>query len=619
MQKYMEGNRVDQYGFDIMELLKMRLYMADPQRRLSFRNNTANMITLGNNTITIGNEEFDIISQKNELIRRVAQMNNVTRADMMNESLRTSENSVISRVRTLFGQGGQTSMQLTNGLTFDLEDFTHKNNDPDSQDGSTWLGYMLRNNLLGSSANTLGYKELRISNLRVLPKGFVEEKTIPQEIKQAKQQKPKVVVKADDFFNKLRGLTKVSDKSQINANRSVEEQEGFVNDVLEYFDTVLGINGQVTFGPTDKKFLMEISKNERVIGICTEQMIVLSKYAPMSVAWHEAFHKIFELVIPAEERDAFYNAYTHSIYGRITKPSDRDIAEAFADMFMTYMQNKQALDKADTFFKKAKAWFKSFAFNIGMNFKIGRQKSKEMYELYHKINAGEYKNTEITPEQNERFKRLFSGSELYYKVTNIDTKATADFSHISDVGEKDKLVRSLAYYILKAYDIDGLNPKVARVKISGGTSDIKATPQILEEMYDGAIVEYLKSQHPVFEEIFEKVEKEYTDDKGNVKTYNYYPKFDALSRDIADYISTIFDTMRKPKIEDDDSDDSDTQNQTGEAEDFMAKDTDHWDKAAYEFSKLDGLMDEVKLFFGTIPYGKYVDEVDDEGNTVRTV
>jgi hypothetical protein len=125
-------------------------------------------------------------------------------------------------------------------------------------------------------------------------------------------------------------------------------------------------------------------------------MIKLSRFVPMSVAWHEAFHKIFELVIPAKERDSFYDAYRNSLYGRFKKPSDRDIAEAFADMFMTYMQNKEAINKADTFFKKAKSWIKSFAFNIGMNFKIGREKSKEMYMLYNKMNEGKYKNTEIS-------------------------------------------------------------------------------------------------------------------------------------------------------------------------------------------------------------------------------
>jgi hypothetical protein len=148
---------------------------------------------------------------------------------------------------------------------------------------------------------------------------------------------------------------------------------------------------------------------------------------------------------------------------------------------------------------------------------------------------------------------------------------------------------------------------------------MKPTPDRLAEMYDGAIIDYLKAQHPVFEEVFEKVEKEYTTKDGKTVKRNFYPKFEALSRDIADYIGTLFDTMRKPKVEEDDSDDSETQSQTGEALDFKARDTDHWDKAAYEFSRLDGLMDEVKVFFGTIPYGKYVDEISENGDVVRTV
>jgi hypothetical protein len=78
--------------------------------------------------------------------------------------------------------------------------------------------------------------------------------------------------------------------------------------------------------------------------------------------------------------------------------------------------------------------------------------------------------------------------------------------------------------------------------------------------------------------------------------------------------------MRKPKIEDDDTRDLiDSQEEQSEGVDYKSNDTDHWDKAAYEFSKLDGLMDEVKLFFGTIPYGVYQDEQDEDGNTVRTV
>jgi hypothetical protein len=320
----------------------------------------------------------------------------------------------------------------------------------------------------------------------------------------------------------------------------------------------LGVNGRVEFGSTDEKFLFAVSKTDRVVGICTDEIIKLSKYVPMSVAWHEAFHKIFELVIPANERGAFYSAYKNSIYGRITKPSDRDIAEAFADMFMTYMQNKESLNKADTFFKKAKSWIKSFGFNIGMVFKIGPKRSKEMYQLYRNMNAGKYRNTSISKEQHDRFKRLF-GDGLYYTVTNTDSNVSANFSHIADVGARDRLVRGLSYYILKSFEIDGLNPNVARIRITGGTSKIKPTPDRLAEMYDGAILEYLKSIHPVYEEVFEKIEIQETDEKGNTKTRNYYPKFEALSRYIADYMGSLFDTMRKPKVEEDDASDSDTQ------------------------------------------------------------
>jgi hypothetical protein len=103
-------------------------------------------------------------------------------------------------------------------------------------------------------------------------------------------------------------------------NRGVEQQESFMQDVTDYFDSVLGINGRVDFGKTDEKFFGEVSKNERIAGICTAEAIKLSRYVPLSVAWHEAFHKIFELVIPAEERDKFYSAYR---WGRFNKPSDR--------------------------------------------------------------------------------------------------------------------------------------------------------------------------------------------------------------------------------------------------------------------------------------------------------
>ena len=150
-------------------------------------------------------------------------------------------------------------------------------------------------------------------------------------------------------------------------------------------------------------------------------------------------------------------------------------------MFMTYMQNKQAIDKADGFFKKIKPWLKSFGFGIGMIFKIGPHRAKQMFDMYRNINKGVYRNTAITKEQHDRFKKLF-GEGLYYTVTNTDNKHSAEFSHIADIGDRDKLVRGLSYYILKCFGIDTLNPNVARVKITGGTDKMKSTVDRINEM-----------------------------------------------------------------------------------------------------------------------------------------
>jgi hypothetical protein len=53
--------------------------------------------------------------------------------------------------------------------------------------------------------------------------------------------------------------------------------------------------------------------------------------------------------------------------------------------------------------------------------------------------------------------------------------------------------------------------------------------------------------------VFEKVEETETTKDGKVIKYNHYPKFDALSGYIADYVNSIFDTMRKPRLEEDET------------------------------------------------------------------
>ena len=69
-----------------------------------------------------------------------------------------------------------------------------------------------------------------------------------------------------------------------------------------------------------------------------------------------------------------------------------------------------------------------------------------MYTVYHNMNAGKYKNSEISKEKADRFKKEFD-DVLYYPVNGVN------FSHIADSGQLDEMVKALSYYILDSYDI----------------------------------------------------------------------------------------------------------------------------------------------------------------------
>jgi len=83
LHKYIQGERqID--GYDILSLLKQRLYIRDPKRYLTEYNRIGTMITIGNNGVTIGETFYNIVTQKNDIINAISAMSNVVDVDMMN-------------------------------------------------------------------------------------------------------------------------------------------------------------------------------------------------------------------------------------------------------------------------------------------------------------------------------------------------------------------------------------------------------------------------------------------------------------------------------------------------------------------------------------------------------
>lgn len=608
IRRYVSGERMYE-GYNIMNLLKQRLYIADPSRQLSKYNNVSNMITINNDgTIVIGNESYNVMTQRNALIQRLAAMNNSTAAEVLSDNMTLSSDQVLQQARSIFQNNpSQQTITLPNGFVINREDFTHHNSDGST--GSTWLGYLLRNNILVTRATSKSYRQVNIDNLTLVDKDHpiqMETKPSVEDRSNARRKRVSSLSAINDpFANSKGGLAMTVAEEDIDVTRGAEEQEAFVQAVREYFKNVFGTDADVLFEDAKKNYIKGASKNQRVIGLCTSEMVKLSRYAPYSAMYHEAFHKILELVLPEETRKEFYNIYrSHTKNGKLL--SERQVAEGLADLFVDYM-SKKILPKNAKWYNKVFRWFKSagFAMNMAWNYGIGN--TRRMYTVYQNMNAGVYANQEISKKNADRFRREFN-DELYYKVNGIDLQ------HIADSGQLSEMAKALGYYILEAYGIDQIDPNVS-FKIDEFTPNMISKDIMDNLTAEGVPTEELTAVDLAFREILKKGKQvpiiaERGKNKGKTIGYKYeYPNFNAVSKAVSDYISGIVGEYSGKIIDDTDENEADD----GENRSVQQMNIDRYDKASYEFSKLESVNKRVKLFFSTIPYCTF----DENGRIVE--
>lgn len=595
MQQYIQGNKyID--GYDIYGLLRQRLYMADlsDQKKLSPYNNISNRIILNTNgTVVIGKKTYDIQTQFDELVKVVSKMSNNVNARLLNENLMSSNDVIFSSLRTTFKNTSANSITLPNGYVFTREDFTHQNTD--GSRGSTWLGYMLRNNILQTRAIGKSYTQLNIDNFGVVDKNQEVSTTKQAVVEQVKEEH---VQQKKRNFRLLGNLTFAQSGQKLNANSNNNE---FIQSVYDYFDKVFGSHDFVQF--VQNKYLEELGNDRYAIGLCCDQMIKLSTYAPRSVAYHEAFHRIMELVLPDKVRQEFYDIY-RAKNGKTL--SDRKIAEAYADMYMDYMTNKDTIKQAK-WYKKPFAWFKQFAFELGITWKLGFKNAYNLRNVVSEVNRGKYANKEISESKRKRFNKLF-GDNLYYTVKSKGK--SVDFKYLANSGDVKEMVNALGYWIAVSMDLDSINAKQYKIKTSAQFVQNISQDVIDELCGEGLAESEIDDIHRAFREVFTSEDKLIKNKKGVATGYTkVYPKLDILLDKVNEYIESTI-TAYSGKIEDVVSDEQ----LDDETEKAMSKNIDQYDKASFETSKLDSLPENVKFFLSTVPYLKWNN--DEDGNKV---
>lgn len=586
LTKYAEGETTYN-GYDSYQLLRQFLYITNPKnpRKITEYNNINKLVSVVNGNVVIGNQAISI-GDRQALISKISSMSCVINHEDLNKNFNNQEpDSILKQVYSQFQMDGSLQqVTLPNGLIINRSDFTHVNSD--NSTGTTWLGYMFRNNMLVTKAVGQSYTQANIQSCDIVPKNQPDltdnTKSIQQQIKQQQQQQA-------NRRSLFKGWLSYKQENKSNEKWSKQTED----DVIQFFDEVLGdlASQGKTLNLVDDTCLSQLG-NEYIMGVCHALSIELSKCAPKSAAYHEAFHKIFELLIPEKTRDILYSKYRDRHKG----VSDRQIAEAFADMFMEYMDNRRDGDKSK-WYKRIYSWFKKIGITLGIFRKIGLSGTHQLYSVFDDVTAGKYRNAKISDKQKERFERLF-GTGLNYTITDPKTKAKTEFKNLNNSSDVSDMVSALGFYAAKIFKLDDFNATGSKLK--DGEQLVKALPAGFIDGLTGKGVDenQLTDSQKAFREIFEQ-QYEYIYAEG-ADAYSrpigkkaIYPKLDTLVPRINDYLKEVI-TSYSGKINDQDETDEDVK--------VMNNNIDKFDRPSYEFSKLDSIPESAKFFFATVPY-----------------
>lgn len=204
----------------------------------------------------------------------------------------------------------------------------------------------------------------------------------------------------------------------------------------------------------DTVLINTISELERkqlygdVVGQCTASSIMLSYGAENGIQYHEAFHRVVELLMPTKERELLYNIYKNK-YAKNKSITDRQVAEGLADMYFHYSKH--------VWHPKLKIFDKVFGWVYNYINALLTTKSFKYAITFAKIDYGKYANREVLTEASHRFNQKFKRLNM----TMLDSKGNAvNFDHIYTRTQLNETVEVLLPLIIRTQGIDILGSNI---------------------------------------------------------------------------------------------------------------------------------------------------------------
>ena len=606
LRAYAQG-QVNYNGYNTLDLIKMLVHVNE-NNQPNYKTNQTRTITFSSNKqIIIGLPQYDDngkhvegtgqsydLTSEHDLERLRTDLRSVGVAfekTMLSQQLNFTNNSVINNVKHYFEDNPSVDTFVApNGLEFSRDDFFDQ--DGNERRKSTYAGYLMRHQYTQTSVIGQNYTATYFRGPYLVPNTKQDDRiddVITEQQKEDSISMPRLN-SLKNLLNRSKGL-----KLEVQPNKLRDITDGDREQMDTYLKRVIG-EGNYEIG---KQLNDDIPADMAVAGKCMSDMVYIGNRVVDGVQYHEAFHRVLELLLRQSERQKIYDWYK-SREGN-DKMSDTEIAEGLANLYMdaqnNYDDNEFSNNKVIALFQKIKAGVQ-FARDLG---------SIRLTLLSAVMSTGWYKTkagSKIRKENLERFKAKF-GDSLHYDVYNQKTGMKHSFENILNNEQLNDCVETIAFYIVeKALEegrVNAVGDNIDQLTITGtNIKKLIGVDMMKQLMGEDQEVPVPEAQAKAFQEIFKQGKERYITNKDGVAVgkEQYYPNFAVIADRVYAKIANI---SKEGVVRNTNDEDMQEQLEAGSAGAYM----DYVGKESYEMSKLQSVSQKAKFFFGTVPYVKW--------------
>ena len=341
-------------------------------------------------------------------------------------------------------------------LEFTLKDFgiVTDNNGRRRQDdkhpnGISVLGWYIKQGiLLTDISDKLKNANLYIDDVKLVNRDYIPNlQEATQQVKETVDNSNTVEVPTMDGGTRvidINSMLSLLDGKKKGPNMISEEryQKGLLTNeadrmnpkqATEWLQKTLGITPEIV------QSVIDITEaGQAVVGRVTEDSILLSELAPEGTEYHEAWHRVSQLLISPKKRDRLYKQYRRKYNSTQT---DQQIDEMMAEDFKRFQ-----LEEAQNYDFETKNWFRRILDFVKLWARTG---SYALANIYSNINRAKYSGVEPNAENVARFRQIYSGEGPNLEVSGYR------FQNIRTVKQLDDITKSLTYAFFNVAFTDG--------------------------------------------------------------------------------------------------------------------------------------------------------------------